>query len=131
MTGTGFGLRGPRRLDERLLLDGQPAIGIGRVLLELVVDPVRRGADAAVGVGLGRQRVTRPERGQCGDRILDVRGTGVLSMCRTSGETGGPWSSPPSADRVPSAMTADAASTPVQARANSPYASFLIGPPPG
>src|SRR4029450_5611557 len=29
-----------------------------------------------------------------------------LSMCRTSGETGGPWSSPPSADRVPSAMTA-------------------------
>jgi hypothetical protein len=62
----------PGRLREGLLLDGQPPVRGRGVLRELVVDPVRRGADPAVGVGLRRQSVPRPERGERADRVLDV-----------------------------------------------------------
>ena len=51
---------------------GHPAAGGRRVRLQLVVHPGRGGSDPPVRIGLRRQRVTRAETDQRGDRLLDV-----------------------------------------------------------
>ena len=69
-----IGVARARRLDEGLLLHGHAPARGGRVALELAEDPVARGADAAIGIGLRGEGMSRAEAGELRDVALDVMG---------------------------------------------------------
>jgi hypothetical protein len=68
------GVARPGGLDEGLLLQCHAPARGGRVALELIEDPVARGADAAVRIGLRGEGMSRAEADELRDVALDAIG---------------------------------------------------------